>query len=148
MDRKLAPSWPVLNEVAPKLAPCWPPVGTCWRRLAPAVPRWLRVAPKMAPSWSMLAHVGPPWLHDGLSPKVLPKLAKASTKALPLRPRFFQMSTKALPRAFQCLIVRSGCSSLFPSILNVVSFGCVFQLGLSWQVFKTIYSNVPLKWFL
>ena len=48
-------------------------------------------------------------LEDGPSPKALPRLAKASTKALPLMPGFSKMSTKALPQAFRRLIVRSGC---------------------------------------
>ena len=43
--------------------------------------------------------LGPSWLCDAPSPNVSPRLAKASTKALPLRPGFSKMSTKALPQA-------------------------------------------------
>ena len=93
------------------------------------VPRWRQVGP----CWLMLA---PSWPHDGPSSKVSPRLAKVSTKALPLRPGFSKMSTKALPQAFRRLIVRSGCSILSLSILNVVSFWCFFQLALSWQVLQ------------
>ena len=64
------------------------------------------------------------------------RLAKVSTKALPLRPGFSKMSTKALPQAFRRLIFRSGCSIFLFSNLKVVSFGCFFQLALSWQVFQ------------
>ena len=108
----MTPSWPHLAQVDPKLVPRWPQVGPCWLMLVPS------------------------WLHDGPSPKVSPRLAKASTKALPLRPGFSKMSTKALPQAFRRLIVRSGCSILLLSILKVVSFWCFFQLALSWQVFQ------------
>ena len=57
----MTPSWPQLAQVDPKLAPRWPQVGPCWLMLVPS------------------------WPHDGPSPKVSPRLAKASTKALPLR---------------------------------------------------------------
>ena len=92
-------------------------------------PRWRQVGP----CWLMLA---PSWPHDGPSPKVSPRLAKASTKALPLRLGFSKMSTKALPQAFRRLIVRSGCSILSLSVLKVVYFWCFFQLASSWQVFQ------------
>ena len=80
--------------------------------------------------------LAPSWPHDGPSSKVLPRLAKVSTKALPLRLGFSKISTKALPQAFRRLIVRLGCSILLLSILKVVSFWCFFQLALSWQVFQ------------
>ena len=108
----VGPSWPKLAQVGPKLAPRWLQVGPCWLMLAPS------------------------WPHDGPSPQVWRRLAKATTKALPLRPGFSKMSTKALPQAFRRLIVRSGCSILSLSILKVVSFRCFFQLALSRQVFQ------------
>ena len=101
----LAPSWPMLARV-----------GSSWPKL---VPRWPQDGPKMAPSWPMLAPSEP---HDGQFSKVSPRLAKVFTKALPLRPRFSQMSTKALPQPFQRLVFRSGCSIVLFSNLKVVSF--------------------------
>ena len=80
--------------------------------------------------------LAPSWPHDGPSSKVSPRLAKVSTKALPVRPGFSKISTKALPQAFRRLIVRLGCSILLLSILMVVSFWCFLQLALSWQVFQ------------
>ena len=150
---ELAPSWPQLgpslskfaklapskSQVSPKLAACWPmlgqvgpKMGPSWPMLAPVGPSWPPKSSKMATSWPMLAHVGPK-----LAPcKASPRLAKASTKAQPLRRRFSKMSTKALPQAFRRLIVRSDCSILFLSILQVVSLCCFFQHALSWQVFQ------------
>ena len=88
---------------------------------------------KLVPRWP---HGGPSWLHDGLSSKLSLRLAKVSTKALPLRLGFSKMSTKALPQAFRRLIVRSGCSILLLLLLKVVSFWCFFQPALSWQLFQ------------
>ena len=105
-------SWPKFAQIGPMLAPRWRQVGPCWLMLAPS------------------------WPHDGPSSKVSPRLAKVSTKALPLRPGFSKMSTKALPQAFRRLIFRSGCSIFLFSNLKVVSFGCFFQLALSWQVLQ------------
>ena len=102
-------------------------------------PRWRQVGP----CWLMLA---PSWPHDGPSSKVSPRLAKVSTKALPLRPRFSQMSTKALPQAFRRLIFRSGCSIVLFSNLKVVSFwvrlsnGPVMA-GLSQRFIQTFLSS-------
>ena len=133
VGHKLVPSW---LQVGPKM----PPVGSScpsWPKLAPSWPRdGLKLAsrcPQVGPSWLMLA---PTWLHDGPSLKVSPRLDKASTKPLPLRPGFSKMSTKALPQAFRRLIVLSGCSIFLLSILKVVSFWSFFQLALSWQVFQ------------
>ena len=81
--------------------------------------------------------MAPSRVHDGPSLTVSPRLAKASTKALPLRPGFSKMSTKALPQAFRRLIVLSGCSIFLLSILKiVVSFWSFFQLAPSRQVFQ------------
>ena len=118
---KLAPSWPMLARVGPnqgKLAPRWPQAGPCWPMLAPSEP------------------------HDGSSSKVSPRLAKVFTKALPLRPRFSQMSTKALPQAFRRLIFRSACSIVWFSNLKVVSFwvrlsDCPVMSGFSKRFIQT-----------
>ena len=77
----------------------------------------------------MLVHVGP---------KSDPcRLAKASTKALPLMPGFSKLSTKALPQAFRRLIFLWGCSIFLLSILKlVVSFWSFLQLAPSRQVFQ------------
>ena len=160
VDSKLAqvgPSWP---QASPNLAPTWPHVGPCWPKLAPS---WLQVGPKLAhvgPSWSKLAQIGPklaprwpqagpcwPMLapsepHDGPSSKVLPRLAKVFTKALPPRLRFSQMSTKALPQAFRRLIFCSRCSIVLFSNLKVVSFwvrlsDCPVMAGLSKRFIQT-----------
>ena len=74
----MAPSLLMLAHVGPKLAPRCPQVGPC--------------RPMLAPS----GH------HDWPSSRVSPRLAKVSTKALPLRPGFSKMSTRALPQAFRC----------------------------------------------
>ena len=98
-------------QVGPKLAPSWPPVCACWPKLAQVTASWCQVGPNMAPSWLMLA---PSWPHHGPSSKVSARLANASTNALPLRPGFSKMSTKALPstkvlpRAFRRSIVCQG----------------------------------------
>ena len=164
---KLNPNWPKLTQVgpswpqvSPNLAPSWPHVGPCWPKLAPS---WPQVGAKLAhvgPSWPKLAQVGPklaprwpqagpcwPMLapsepHDGPSSKVSPRLAKVSTKALPLRPPFSQMSTKALPQAFRRLIFRSGCSIVLFSNLKVGSFwvrlsDCPVMAGLSKRFIQT-----------
>ena len=70
------------------------------------------------------------------------RLAKVSTKALPLRPGFSKMSTKALPQAFRRLIFRSGCSIVLFSNLKVVSFwvrlsDCPVMAGLSKRFIQT-----------
>ena len=133
VGHKLVPSW---LQVGPKM----PPVGSSCPSWPKLTPTWPHDGPKLAsrcpqvgPSWLMLA---PTWLHDGPSLKVSPRLDKASTKPLPLRPGFSKMSTKALPQAFRRLIVLSGCSIFLLSILKVVSFWSFFQLALSWQVFQ------------
>ena len=82
-------------------------------------------------------------------PKVSPRLAKASTKALPLRPEFSKVSTKALPQAFRRLIVLSGCSILLLTILTVVPFWRFFQFAPSWHgvqndLFKRSSQVVPV----
>ena len=165
---RVGPSWPTLApskpQVGPKLAPCWPMLAQVGAKLAPS---WPQVGPKLAhvgPSWSKLAQIGPklalrwpqagpcwPMLapsepHDGPSSKVSPKLAKVFTKALPLRPRFSQMSTKALPQAFRRLIFRSGCSIVLFSNLKVVSFwvrlsDCPVMAGLSKRFIQTFLSS-------
>ena len=91
------------------------------------------------PRWPMLAPSEP---HDGPSSKVSPRPAKVFTKALPLRPRFSQMSMKALPQAFRRLIFRSGCSIVLFSNLKVVSFwvrlsDCPVMAGLSKRFIQT-----------
>ena len=111
-------SWPKFAQIGPMLAPRWRQVGPCWLMLAPS------------------------WPHDGPSSKVSPRLAKVSTKALPLRPGFSKMSTKALPQAFRRLIFRSGCSIVLFSNLKVVSFwvrlsNCPVMAGLSKRFIQT-----------
>ena len=151
------PSWPKLApsepQLGPKLAPCWPMLAQVGTKLAPSWPMMARVGPswpQWAPSWPQegpeMAHVGPKWApsepHDGPSSKVSPGLAKVFTKALPLRPRFSQMSTKALPQAFRRLIFRSACSIVWFSNLKVVSFwvrlsDCPVMAGLSKRFIQT-----------
>ena len=89
MSPKLAPSWLHVGPCWAKLAPSWPQVGP---KLAHVGPTWLKLAqvgPKLAPRWPQVGPcwlmLAPSWPHDGPSPKVSPRLAKASTKALPLR---------------------------------------------------------------
>ena len=90
---KLVPSWPQVN---PQMTPSWPmlgQVGPSWPLLAP-------ISPQVGPCWLMLA---PSWAHDGQSPKVPPRIAKASTRALPPRSGCSKMFTKALPHlAWSC----------------------------------------------
>ena len=128
----------------------WAKMDPGWSQIAPRQPqdgqRWPQVGPKLAPRrpragpcWPMLA---PSELHDGPSSKVSRRLAKVFTKALPLRPRFSQMSTKALPQAFRRLIFRSGCSIVLFSILKIVSFwarlsDCPVIAGLSKRFIQT-----------
>ena len=165
---KFIPHWPKLPQVTPKRAPTWPQLGPM---LAHVGPSWHQVGPKLAPSWPMMARVGPSWPqlapswpqegpemahvgpkwapsepHDGPSSKVSPRLAKVFTKALPLRPRFSQMSTKALPQAFRRLIFRSGCSIFLFSNLKVVSFwvllsACPVTAGRSKRFIQTLLSS-------
>ena len=115
----------------------------------------IRVGLKLAPCWPTLANVGPCWLKfipNWPSSKVSPRLAKVFTKALPPRPRFSQMSTKALPQPFQHLIFYSGCSIVLFSNFKVVSFWVRLSncpvMAVFGRFFKTIYSNVSPKWFL
>ena len=115
------------------LGPSWPQVGPKWVRRWPMLAQFGPSWPQVGPCWLMLA---PSWPHDGPSPKASPRLAKASTKALPLRLGFSKMSTKALPQAFRRLLVRSGCSILLLSILTVVPFWRFFQFAPSWPVFQ------------
>ena len=118
MNPKWVPSWSHVGPSWAKLNSGWPKVGP---KLAQAGPSWPQVGPKLVqvgPCWLMLA---PSWPHDVPCPNVWPRLAKVSTKALPLRLGFSKMSTKALPQAFQHLIVRSGCSIPLPLILKIVS---------------------------
>ena len=164
---KLIPNWPKLTEggpswpqVSPNLAPTWPHVGPCWPKLAPSWPQvgpklvqvgpsWPQVGPKMAPRWPQ---VGPCWpllapsCPREASTKVSPRLAKVSTKALPLRPGFSKMSTKALPQAFRRLIFRSGYSIVLFSNLKVGSFwvrlsDCPVMAGLSKRFIHTFLSS-------
>ena len=128
---------------------CGPHVAPCWAKLNPS---WVRVGLKfvqVGPSWSELAlswpqdgkvrpccfMLAPNWPHAGPSPKVSPRLAKASSKARPLRPWFSKISTKALPQGFQRLLCWFG---LFrPFCLDLK--GCFFLVllfvpALSWQL--------------
>ena len=101
---KLAQVGPKLPHVGPSCS-SWPKLAPSWLQDEPKLaPRW----PQVGPCWLMLASN---WLQNGPSPKVSPRPAKASTKALPLRSGFSQMSTKGLPQALRRLIVRSDCSS-------------------------------------
>ena len=123
----------MLAQVGTKLTPSWPQVGPCWPDLVQVGPIWPQVGSKMAPSRPMLTPSEP---HDGPSSKVSPRLAKVATKALPLRPGFPKMSTKALPQAFRRLMARSGCSILLLSISHIVSSRHFSPRALSWQVFQ------------
>ena len=141
-------------QVGSKLASSWPQVGASWPRLDPVGTGWPKLVPKRLQEGPKLAHVGSRWpqkqLHYGPFPKASPRLAKASTKALPLRFRCSKMSTKALPRALRRLIVPSGSSILLLWILKVVPYWCFFQFALSWQVlqndlFKRSSQVVPVS---
>ena len=123
---KLVPSWP---QVGPKLAH----VGPSWSNLVKLAPSWPQDGPKLAQVGSCWPPVGPMMAHlsrcrqglprrprrlclEGLGftkalPQVSPRLAtastkalplaKASTKVLPLRLGFSKMSAKTLPRALR-----------------------------------------------
>ena len=120
MSPKLAPSWshvapcwakwpPRWPQVGAKLAPSWPQVGACWPKLV----QLGQVGPKLAPRWPQVGSswllLAPSWPHDGPSFTVSPRLAKASTKALPLRLGFYEGSASGVAKA--CHGVHEGSAS-------------------------------------
>ena len=161
---QIGPSWLKVTKVNTKGAPSWLMLAPCWAKLSPS---WVQVGPKLAHfgrSWSKWAHIGPNlaprWQNSFMSEastktligsQLAPRwqnssMSKASTKALPLRPWFSKMSTKALPQTFRRLIFRSGCSIFLFSNLKVVSFwvllsACPVTAGRSKRFIQTLLSS-------
>ena len=150
------PSWfqigPMLDhvgaswlQVGPMLAPSWFQVGACWPNLAQVGPNWLQADPKCTPSLPMLAHVGtmlaPCWRHDDPSSKVLPRLTKAVTKALPLRLSLSKMSTKALPQALR----HNPSSTVSPRLAQVSTKALPLRPGFFQDVHEGSASGVSTR---
>ena len=123
---KLVPSWP---QVGPKLAH----VGPSWPNLAQVGPKWAPRWLQVGSSWLMLA---PSWPRDGPSFKVSPRLAKASTKALPPSRRVQQCLSKRFIQTFLLGV------SFRWYLLAVSSFSCIARRHSSIYIYIYIHVYV------
>ena len=149
----LAPCWPMLGQVGPKLAPSWLQVGPKVVHVGPGRSKLAQDHPKLAPRWPQ---VGPCWLmltpswpHDSPSSKVSPRLAKASTKALPPQGSLGGPVKICLSRAGSpCAASSMNHDDSFWSF-HSGSFGHLFHPIVSTKKnYPTIHQVVPLRCFV